>query len=88
MAKKKMLEDYLADIQAKSVKQKGVDYRAFMQQLDGKEYRTIDQYTPKGAERRAQAYKWENQQRINNIDVTNSISPIDRAYAPMTYSGG
>ena len=82
-----MLEDYLADIQAKSVKQKGVDYRAFMQQLDGKEYRTIDQYTPKGVERRVQAYKWENQQRINNIDVTNSISPFDRAYAPMTYIG-
>ena len=86
MAKKKMLEDYLSDIQAKSQTQNGVDYRALMNQLDGKTYRTIEEYTPKGVERRVQSYKFDNQNRIDNINLKNSISPLDRAYAPVTYS--
>ena len=86
MAKKKTLEDYLEKIQQDQYKENNpVDYRALMTKLDGKTYRTIDEYKPKGVEKRVKSYEFNRQNRTNNIDVSNSLSPLERAYAPISY---
>ena len=53
--------------------------------LDGKTYRTLDEYQPKGVERRVQAYKATANENANKIDVSKSTSPIERSYAPVRY---
>ena len=85
MAKKKMLEDYLADIQAKSQTQNGVDYRELMHRIDGKTYATVDEYSPKSNMRKAKSYKYETQQRINNFSADNVKTALDRAYQPISF---
>ena len=85
MAKKKMLEDYLSDIQAKSQKQKGVDYRELMHRIDGKTYATVDEYSPKSNMRKAKSYKYETQQKINNFSADNVKTALDRAYQPISF---
>ena len=64
MAKKKTLEDYLEKIQQDQHKENNpVDYRALMTKLDGKTYRTIDEYKPKGVEKRVKSYEFNRQNR-------------------------